>query len=90
MMFHTDIMADPVVASDGFTYEREAIEAHFAAQRAAGAAAPVTSPITGRRLQNDALIPNVLLRTIIAAVRALPAVSRRDTLGAAQSQKRYV
>jgi hypothetical protein len=83
-------MVDPVVTADGDSYEREAIEAHFAAQRAAGAAAPVTSPITGRRLQNDALIPNVLLRTIIAAVRALPAVSRRDTLGAAQSQKRYV
>jgi len=26
MMFHTDIMADPVFASDGFTYERVCME----------------------------------------------------------------
>jgi hypothetical protein len=70
-------MIDPVVTADGDSYEREAIEAHFVAQRAAAAPGGVTSPVTGRTLRNDTLIPNVLLRSIIAAVRAPRTAKKR-------------
>ena len=52
-------MADPVVASDGYTYDRLAIEAHLALTPRA----PVVSPATGARLPSRLLVPNVALRT---------------------------
>lgn len=52
-----DVMRDPVLASDGHSYEREAIERWFAGHR--------TSPLTGRVMPNNNLIPNHRLRALI-------------------------
>ena len=51
-------MADPVIASDGHSYERAAIERWFRTNR--------TSPMTGEVLASLTLIPNHALRCIIA------------------------
>lgn len=58
-----DYMRDPVVTSDGQTYERRAIEQWLARRKAQGL--PCTSPLTGERLTSDALISNVILRGLI-------------------------
>ena len=50
-------MEDPVVAADGHTYERAAIERWFAKK--------LTSPKTGADIQTTALFPNHLLRSQI-------------------------
>ena len=52
-----EVMADPVIASDGHSYEREAIQRWFQTHR--------TSPLTGRVMPNQDLIPNHRLRTLI-------------------------
>ena len=52
-----EIMTDPVCASDGFTYEREAITAWLRTND--------TSPLTGATLENKVLIPNLSLRGMI-------------------------
>ena len=51
-------MRDPVVAADGHTYERAAIADWLAIRR--------TSPMTGEPLPHAELVPNVLLRRLIA------------------------
>ena len=56
-------MRDPVVTTDGQTYERRAIEAWLARCAARGVAP--TSPLTGERLSGEALIPNVILRGLV-------------------------
>uniref|UniRef100_A0A6C0HLP4 VWFA domain-containing protein n=1 Tax=viral metagenome TaxID=1070528 RepID=A0A6C0HLP4_9ZZZZ len=52
-----DFMSDPVITADGQTYERSAIEewlsGHF------------TSPLSGARLTNNSLTPNITLKRII-------------------------
>jgi len=53
----TDVMRDPVVTSDGQTYEREFIERWFLAND--------TSPATGKPLPNKNLVPNIALRKAI-------------------------
>jgi hypothetical protein len=75
-----EVMADPVVAPDGYTYERAAIEGHCARAAAvavSSAAAslpkrprpkrgPPTSPMTGEPLPRAvALVPNRVLASII-------------------------
>eukprot|EP00961_Rhodomonas_salina_P164528 2216687-Rhodomonas_salina.1 len=50
-------MRDPVIAADGFTYERSAIETWFASCR--------RSPSTNNDLPNTKLIPNRILKQII-------------------------
>lgn len=55
-----DIMDDPVFASDGFTYEREAIAGWIANHN--------TSPMTNLKLESGALIPNHALRGSIRCV----------------------
>lgn len=52
-----EIMLDPVVASDGFTYEREAIAGWIASHN--------TSPMTNLPLESSHLTPNRTLRTMI-------------------------
>ena len=52
-----EIMTDPVCTSDGFTYEREAITAWLRTND--------TSPLTGAKLENKVLIPNLSLRGMI-------------------------
>jgi len=51
------IMSDPVIAADGFTYERAAIEQWFRSHN--------TSPQTKLELPNTGLIPNHALKSII-------------------------
>lgn len=50
-------MVDPVVAADGHTYERAAIEAWFAQHS--------TSPMTREKMWNQKLLPNHALRNAI-------------------------
>jgi sacsin len=51
-------MVDPVIATDGHTYERKAIEEWFGKGKR-------TSPMTGLQLDNINLIPNIALRQVI-------------------------
>ena len=53
-------MVDPVLAMDGHTYERNAIERWFANGRA-------TSPVTNARLFSLTLVPNHALKSARAA-----------------------
>ena len=59
MMFQCQLLVDPVIAADGFTYEREAIvqwlEGHD------------TSPRTGQPLENKTVIPNMMARQQVIA-----------------------
>jgi hypothetical protein len=56
-----EIMHDPVIAMDGFTYEREAIERWFQTS--------ASSPLTNEKLESKLLVPNRRLKAIIASVR---------------------
>ena len=53
----TEIMGEPVVAADGQSYERTAIERWLATKS--------TSPLTGGELEHSILIPNHNLRRTI-------------------------
>lgn len=53
-----DVMRDPVVAADGFTYERDAVMTAFRNKR-------FVSPMTNKLLENETLIPNHTLRQIM-------------------------
>ncbi len=57
-----EMMSDPVVCADGFTYERSAIEAWLARS--------LVSPMTGARLSSRALVPNHALYCMIDAFGA--------------------
>ena len=57
-----DLITDPVVASDGQTYERRAIVAHMEGRRRSQSV--VTSPLTGVELQ-DTLYPNHLYKQLL-------------------------
>jgi len=57
-----EIMADPVIAADGHTYEREQIQQWLARNR--------TSPMTGARMASRDLVPNHHLRSQIQAFLA--------------------
>ena len=52
-----EILTDPVICSDGFTYERTAIEIWLRSNN--------SSPMTGLVLENKNLIPNHNLRSAI-------------------------
>ncbi len=66
-------MRDPVVAADGYSYEREAIAAWM--QRAG------TSPLTNLPLQHGALTPNHLLRSAILEWQAARAQGQAGGAG---------
>lgn len=53
-----EVMTDPVLAADGFSYERAAIRDWLDKEH-------VTSPKTGAALENKALHPNLSLRSLI-------------------------
>lgn len=53
---------DPVIAADGNTYERSAMEDWLMHHS--------TSPSTGNALQHQRLVPNVLIRKVIMASAA--------------------
>lgn len=52
-----DIMRDPVVSADGYTYERAAISKWFETSR--------KSPVTGQTLPHTDLVPNHSVRTLL-------------------------
>ena len=54
----TELMTDPVLATDGHTYERSAIECWFATGK-------TSSPKTGEPLQLTAVFPNHSVRSMI-------------------------
>ncbi|CAI5474159.1 unnamed protein product [Closterium sp. Yama58-4] len=56
-----EVMRDPVVAADGFTYEREHMERWMATC--------TLSPATGQPLAHSSLTPNNVLRNLIASHR---------------------
>ena len=59
------VMTDPVITTEGITYERAAIEQHFQQQRARGMFVFMTSPITDAILADTNLIPNAALKCVI-------------------------
>jgi hypothetical protein len=63
MTFACDVMDDPVVAADGFTYEREAITQWLASHS--------TSPTTNEPMHSKVVFPNVSIRAQIIAWREL-------------------
>ena len=65
-----EVMVDPVIGSDGITYERSAITAWFSSGHN-------TSPLTRQPMLSQSLVPNIALRSAIAdAVRtAVPSVA---------------
>ena len=68
-----EIMLDPVIASDGHSYERIAIERWLQGHR--------TSPLTGRVMPSPTLIPNHRLRQLIhdmAGEREVPPSEREN------------
>ena len=58
-----EIMSDPVVAADGRTYERSAIEDWLATGRQ-------TSPLTNLPLENTTLRPNIALQAMLSKFKA--------------------
>jgi len=54
-----EVMKDPVVAADGYSYERSAIETYFKSSPSA------RSPMTGSQLPNKTLVVNQALRIMI-------------------------
>eukprot|EP00727_Mastigamoeba_balamuthi_P008333 m51a1_g4121 hypothetical protein (654) ;mRNA; r:159367-162246 len=54
------VMVDPVIACDGYSYQRDAIEAFFRASRG-----PWKSPVSGCKMTTTALVPNRNLRSQI-------------------------
>eukprot|EP00929_Paragymnodinium_shiwhaense_P018391 TRINITY_DN12893_c0_g1_i1.p1 TRINITY_DN12893_c0_g1~~TRINITY_DN12893_c0_g1_i1.p1 ORF type:complete len:976 (+),score=207.52 TRINITY_DN12893_c0_g1_i1:84-2930(+) len=58
-----ELFSDPVLAADGFTYERRCIEEWFRKPAAAGGAA-LKSPMTGKPLGSTALISNLAVRSL--------------------------
>ncbi len=52
-----ELMRDPVIADDGFTYERKAIQEWFAKS-------PI-SPLTGAKMGSLKIIPNIALKQTI-------------------------
>lgn len=58
-MLPQEVMVDPVIAADGNTYERSAMEGWLMRYS--------TSPLTGNALQHQRLVPNVLIRKVIMA-----------------------
>ena len=64
------LLVDPVITvADGETYERAAIEAWFGEGHD-------TSPITGERLDNSALVPNNAMKRLIVQWQDCEALSR--------------
>ena len=58
------LMTDPCIASDGYSYQRQALEAYIARAKASGA--PLLSPTTGQAM-GDFWVENHLLRSQLLA-----------------------
>lgn len=59
-----EVMTDPCIASDGYSYRREALEAYIARAKASGE--PLLSPTTGQAM-GDFWVENHLLRSQLLA-----------------------
>jgi hypothetical protein len=57
-----EVMREPVCASDGYTYNRRAIEQYFARSATDEKQTVLASPMTGRRLESKQLIPNMVMQ----------------------------
>ena len=67
-----EIMEEPVIAQDGHTYERAAIQRWFDMGRR-------TSPKTGARLLGIELLPNYTMRSLIRDLKAqIPVLARHE------------
>ena len=55
-------LRDPVIAADGQTYERAAMEQYLAG---CAGAADLRSPVTGKLLPHTRLIPNRAVRSLL-------------------------
>ena len=53
------VMQDPVIAADGHTYERQAMQRWLQGHTA--------SPVTGQQLNHLRLVPNIVIRSAIRA-----------------------
>ena len=70
---------EPVVAEDGHTYERSAIEAWLRHSSKRGRGAAPLSPLTGAPLRSKTLRPNHALRSLLAeASQGAPTVALDD------------
>lgn len=61
--FTQQVMEDPVVLADGYTYERKAVEKYLEKHD--------RSPRTGEKLASKALLPNLMARELCTAARSL-------------------
>jgi rubrerythrin len=61
---HELMVSDPVLARDGYTYEREGIESWFAKSRLEQQGTTTLSPMTGEELGDLILVPNAGIRTM--------------------------
>eukprot|EP00873_Tetraselmis_striata_P012790 jgi/Tetstr1/433054/TSEL_022389.t1 len=66
-----DIMADPVVAEDGYTYEREAIAAHFRRR----AVSPMTNLPIGTAVVPNRIVKSMVEECFVASDSSLPQVA---------------
>lgn len=73
-----EVMRDPVVASDGHTYEREAIMTWFSSGKD-------KSPSTGARLASTVVLPNHRIRAIINESGLSPSNSSSSLAGGGSS-----
>lgn len=69
-------MKDPVIGSDGITYERSAIEQWFALGN-------TISPMTRAPMASQSLVPNYALKALIEAGAAPPTTKKATTTGGA-------
>lgn len=56
-----EVMTEPVIAADGHTYEKKAVQEWLQRHN--------TSPVTGSTLAHMRLVPNVLIRSVLARHR---------------------
>lgn len=56
-----ELLCEPVIAADGFTYERHALHAWLKCH--------TTSPVTGHMLTSTIVVPNLVILNIIANSR---------------------
>ena len=75
-----DVMQDPVIGTDGHSYDRESITKHLKAKQN-------TSPITGETMDPAALVPNHQLRSEIESWREYKADSEAGVTGDGDSNQ---
>jgi len=77
---HT-VMVDPVIAGDGQTYERDAIERWLRTHS--------TSPMTGAKMESTSLTSNFALRDVINQVKSSASFMVREKVSSMTSEKMF-